>query len=171
MASTSQHAKNVRRMLVRTQKLVEAGVIEKPQWLDAILKHPPPHISNGRRPPRITFPEDRLIQSYMARHPETQKTPIDLRSSQPAPARAFAVRQLQLMKGGMSQEASRRQVERETTAAAPPQLPKGSASDPPEGSHLAAVQQAEETALQSAMGHLRGTRGSGLDQLRIAGVS
>ena len=37
------------------------------------------------------------MQSYMTRHPEAKLTPIFLNGSQPAPARIFAERQLQLM--------------------------------------------------------------------------
>ena len=51
----------------------------------------------GHRPKALTFPEDPLIQSYMARHPEAKLVPISLSGDQPAPARAFAMRQLQLI--------------------------------------------------------------------------
>ena len=51
----------------------------------------------GHRPKPLSFPEDPLIQSYMARHPEAKLVPISLSGDQPAPARAFAWRQLQLM--------------------------------------------------------------------------
>lgn len=37
------------------------------------------------------------MQSYMTRHPEAKLTPISLNGDQPAPARIFAARQLQLM--------------------------------------------------------------------------
>ena len=37
-APSSQLSKTLRRMLVRTQALVEAGVIEQPKWLDAVTR-------------------------------------------------------------------------------------------------------------------------------------
>ncbi len=156
-APASQLSKTLRRMLVRTQALVEAGIIEQPKWLDAVTRwapHPPQcpksrrpdsrcwrlhrlpvrkaasstrcqnfHLRNrcqggsaahaaedlprcrcppeplvkGHRPKKLAFPEDPLVQSYMTRHPEAKLTPIFLNGSQPAPARVFAERQLQLM--------------------------------------------------------------------------
>ena len=51
----------------------------------------------GHRPKALSFPEDPLIQSYMARHPEAKLVPISLSGDEPAPARAFAMRQLQLI--------------------------------------------------------------------------
>ncbi len=58
---------------------------------------PPEPLVKGHRPKKLTFPEDPLVQSYMTRHPEAKLTPIFLNGSQPAPARVFAERQLQLM--------------------------------------------------------------------------
>lgn len=40
-AASSQLSKTLRRMLVRTQALVEAGVIEQPKWLDAVARSAP----------------------------------------------------------------------------------------------------------------------------------
>jgi hypothetical protein len=39
MAAASSHlSKTLRRMLVRTQALVDSGVIEQPKWLDAVRR-------------------------------------------------------------------------------------------------------------------------------------
>ena len=46
-SSLSRMSKTLQRMLVRTQALVESGVIEQPKWLDAVrrsvatLSYPP----------------------------------------------------------------------------------------------------------------------------------
>lgn len=136
---------------MRTAKLVEAGVIDKPKWLDAILKNPPQPILGGPAPKPIVFPEDRLIQSYMARHPETKMNPISLRSREPAPARAFAMRQLELIEGGMTQHAARLQVEAETDAASPELQERRKNNLLGDSSQLASMQQAEEMSLQKAM--------------------
>ena len=55
---------------------------------------------DGKAPKPIVFPEDRLIQSYMARHPEAKMVPIWLNGEEQAPARVFATRQLQLIEVG-----------------------------------------------------------------------
>ncbi len=65
--------------------------------LRLLCRNPPEPLVKGHRPKALSFPEDPLIQSYMARHPEAKLVPISLSGDQPAPARAFAWRQLQLM--------------------------------------------------------------------------
>ena len=62
-----------------------------------------------QKPKRIEFPEDRLIQSYYAKHPEAAAEPIDLTSFTPPTARRFALQQLALMQ---ERGLTRKQAER-----------------------------------------------------------
>ena len=50
-SASSQLSKTLRRMLVRTQALVEAGVIEQPRWLDAVTRWVSTPL-NWPKPPR-----------------------------------------------------------------------------------------------------------------------
>lgn len=60
---------------------------------------------------RLRFVEDPLEQGFRSRNPSTKLDPV--RRGQIPPARAFAIRQLQLMEQGISKEEARRAVEEE----------------------------------------------------------
>ncbi len=84
--------------------LADAGVMRKPRWLAAIEKFPPPGDqasgpgSLGKKPRDIKYPEDELVANYYRSNPAASLEPVDLGSFDPPPARAFAYRQLELMK-------------------------------------------------------------------------
>lgn len=50
------------------------------------------------KPRQIVFPEDKLIRAYYNRHPTAKFLPIDLASDEPHFVRAFAQRQLKIMR-------------------------------------------------------------------------
>jgi len=81
--------------------LAEAGVMKKPTWLQAIEKFPPSDELGrrvGKKPRGIKFEEDELVANYYRNNPAASLEPVDLGSFDPPPARAFAYRQLELMK-------------------------------------------------------------------------
>ncbi|CAL5224825.1 g7576 [Coccomyxa viridis] len=104
-------------------RLCRLGGHPSPAWLEAwsdveTLKLVSP-IKKSKAPterwpkvPRIEYPEDRLVQSYYARHPEARDHPVLLDSFDPPPARIFAWRQLRLMREqGLSRKEAQRIVE------------------------------------------------------------
>lgn len=88
-----------RRSLVEyTKALIRAGVMERPAWMTALERTPPLPVGKpGKRPPRIVYPEDELVDTYYRKHPEARLEAIDLASFEPPTARRFALRQLELM--------------------------------------------------------------------------
>lgn len=105
-------------LLTKTRQLVKGGVVVKPRWFDAV-ESVPPLISKGRakKAPKISYPEDRFVESFYARHPEAVCTPFDLKSFDAPPARKFALRQLELVRQGMNKLAAREAVEAEVSEA------------------------------------------------------
>lgn len=100
--------------------LADAGVMRKPTWLGAIEKFPPPAdlVKGPRRPgkkPRdIKFEEDELVENYYRSNPAASLEPVDLGSFDPPPGRAFAYRQLELMKvEGLSRHEALARVKKE----------------------------------------------------------
>lgn len=149
-------------LLKRVGDLVRAGVIEPPVWLDIAKRHPPVEVAmrGGKKPPAIEFPEDRLMQSYYARHPEAKLEPIWLDSTDPPTGKRYALRQLVLMQHGMSRTAARRQVDAEFAAAkaAEKQLLQeqgGERATFGARGAIAAVQAEEERELFNAIKELR----------------
>ncbi|KAL4435585.1 hypothetical protein ABPG77_002548 [Micractinium sp. CCAP 211/92] len=84
---------------------MKAGVMEEPAWMGALTRTPPlPPGKPGKRPPRIVYPEDQLVEAYYRKHPEARLEPVDMSSFEPPTARRFALRQLALMQEqGLSQ--------------------------------------------------------------------
>ena len=87
-SSSSRMSKTLQRMLVRTQALVESGVIEQPKWLDAVrrsvatLSYPPPrppHASVARRSPNLpaclSMPAPTFSSRRRRRHPQSRLLP------------------------------------------------------------------------------------------------
>jgi hypothetical protein len=109
--------------------LAEAGVMKKPTWLQAIEKFPPPahHASRpGKKPREIKFEEDELVSNYYRNNPAASLEPVDLGSFDPPPARAFAYRQLELMKAeGLSRKAAKARAREEMGAGEPAGLNVG----------------------------------------------
>lgn len=95
-----------------TQRLRSTGG-SVPSWWDAVNAVPPPPPTPRRSHPalRLRFKEDPLEQGFRARHASAKLEPVP-RGSVP-PARAFAIRQLQLMEQGISKEEARQTVEEE----------------------------------------------------------
>eukprot|EP00246_Nothoceros_aenigmaticus_P008108 TRINITY_DN22600_c0_g1_i1.p1 TRINITY_DN22600_c0_g1~~TRINITY_DN22600_c0_g1_i1.p1 ORF type:complete len:164 (+),score=20.51 TRINITY_DN22600_c0_g1_i1:53-544(+) len=102
----------------KARLLVKGNIMSKPRWLDAVERIPPvTKLTKAKRPPKIRYPEDRLVESYIARHPESTCTPFDLKSFDPPPARKFALRQLEIMQQGKIRDAARDAVELEVSEA------------------------------------------------------
>lgn len=106
-------------LLTRMRVLVKGGIRPKPRWFDAVSKVPPaPFQEKWPKPPKIKYPEDPLVESYYARHPDSKFTPFKLQGFDSPIARQFALRQLELMEQGMSKRDARDQVEQEFEARA-----------------------------------------------------
>ena len=100
--------------------LADAGVMKKPRWLQAIERFPPPgdHANGpnfqGKKPPDIKYAEDELVANYYRNNPAASLEPVDLGSFDPPPARAFAYRQLELMKmEGLSRREALKKAKKE----------------------------------------------------------
>eukprot|EP00270_Netrium_digitus_P019823 TRINITY_DN7934_c0_g1_i2.p1 TRINITY_DN7934_c0_g1~~TRINITY_DN7934_c0_g1_i2.p1 ORF type:complete len:300 (-),score=96.26 TRINITY_DN7934_c0_g1_i2:183-1082(-) len=105
-------------LLSTVRVLVQGGVKRVPKWFKAMEKVPPqPKVTRCKRVKKIVFPEDPLIESFYARHPEAKLDPVDLRSFDPPLARFFAQRQLELMQQGIPKMVARDMVEEEVEAA------------------------------------------------------
>ncbi|KDD72912.1 hypothetical protein H632_c2742p0, partial [Helicosporidium sp. ATCC 50920] len=100
-------------LLTRVKALVDAGVLARPKWLEAVAMVPPIEPRRGGRPPTIRFPEDRLVQAYYAKFPQARLAPLDMSSFEPPRVRRFVTRQMELMEGGMERRAAFKAVEEE----------------------------------------------------------
>ncbi|KAL4516837.1 hypothetical protein Ndes2437B_g00940 [Nannochloris sp. 'desiccata'] len=123
--------------------LMEAGVMERPLWLDALERVAPPTLTKaGRRPQSIRFPEDEIVRAYYKRNPGASLEPIYLGSFEPSTARRFATRQLELMDQGISRKDARLQTQSEFKAEAAASNEKGV---------IATIQAEEEIHLDQAI--------------------
>ncbi|KAH9572700.1 hypothetical protein CY35_02G165700 [Sphagnum magellanicum] len=105
-------------LLSKARKLMKGGIMARPRWLDAVIRVPPqPKKTRCHRAPNIKLPEDRLVESYYARHPEAKFIPFEINSFDPPPARKFAWRQLELMEQGYFRDQACDIVEAEFEAA------------------------------------------------------
>ncbi|CAI5458265.1 unnamed protein product [Closterium sp. Yama58-4] len=100
-------------LLQKARLLMRGGVVDPPKWLDALSKVPPqPKARRCPKARRIEFPEDPLVESYYARHPEAKLQAYRLQGFDPPVARRFAWRQLELMQHhGLSKRQARDAVE------------------------------------------------------------
>ncbi|KAG6542205.1 hypothetical protein Mapa_016438 [Marchantia paleacea] len=104
-------------LLLRTRRLIKGRVIKKPLWFDAVANSPPQSIRvRDGKAPKIELPEDRLIKSYLARHPEAICKAFDLKSFEAPIARQFAWRVLELLDRGFSEAWARDVVEADLVA-------------------------------------------------------
>ncbi|GAB4815620.1 hypothetical protein N2152v2_008076 [Parachlorella kessleri] len=124
--------------------LVQAGVVEQPVWLPAMERVPPPPVKTGRKPPTITFPEDRLLAAYYSKHPEAKLEPIAINSFEPSTPLRFVHRQMELMEGGVPRKQAFQQVEQEFTA-------QSQQSGTQQGGIIEQVQREEEGHLRRAL--------------------
>lgn len=91
-------------LLTKTRRLIKGNIIKKPLWFDAVSKIPPQSIRvRDGKAPKIELPEDRLVRSYLARHPEAQCTAFALNSFEAPVARRFAAQVLELLELGYSE--------------------------------------------------------------------
>ncbi|CAI5929244.1 unnamed protein product [Closterium sp. NIES-64] len=106
-------------LLQKARLLMRGGVVDPPKWLDALSKVPPqPKARRCPKARRIEFPEDPLVESYYARHPEAKLQAYRLQGFDPPVARRFAWRQLELMQQqGLTKRQARDAVEAEFTRA------------------------------------------------------
>eukprot|EP00897_Mesotaenium_endlicherianum_P005379 jgi/Mesen1/486/ME001024S10717 len=104
-------------LLSRMRLLIKGGIRERPVWMTALEKIPPePKQKRCKKAPKIRMPEDPLVESYYARHPEAKMIPFKVRSYEPPPARRFAWRQLELMEQGIDKRKAMLMVEEEFAA-------------------------------------------------------
>lgn len=60
-------------------KLVQAGVIPRPIWLDVVeATRPPFQPVKATKSPPIYYPEDRLRATYLRKNPEARRIPVNL---------------------------------------------------------------------------------------------
>ncbi|KAK9788574.1 hypothetical protein WJX73_005827 [Symbiochloris irregularis] len=104
--------------------------------------------SGRSRELKLTFPEDRFLQSYLDRHPETRLQPVDLSSFRAPRARQFAWRQLDLVSAGLPRNRARELLEQHYKLPNSPKAVK-------QPDVLTAVQREEEQILLEAMERLR----------------
>ena len=71
---------------------------------------PAPLPGGARAPPRLVFPEDRLISKFFRRNPPEVVPAIALRDAEPYYARRLALKQLELMEEGKSEAAAYEEV-------------------------------------------------------------
>ena len=97
--------------------MVRGGSTSKPAWFAAV-KAFPPHFEpvSQTRPPKITYPEDRLREIFLKRNPQARRLPVNL-SAPSIPERHIADRfvalQLQLMKeDALDEEAAYKAADR-----------------------------------------------------------
>lgn len=118
----------------------------------------------GKRPPRIEYPEDQFVHDYYGKNPAARLEPIDLGSFQPSSARTFAFRQLELMEEhGMSRRDARQQAEREFRTGEMMAF-EGNVQSVGE-KLIEAVQKEEELHLQEALETFRERHGGDLSKL------
>lgn len=67
--------------------LVRHGVMPRPPWM-AVVEAIPPHfeLNQNRRPPVLTYPEDRLRAKFLEKNPEFRSYPLDLKAKKKADA-------------------------------------------------------------------------------------
>ncbi|GBG79904.1 hypothetical protein CBR_g30169 [Chara braunii] len=103
-----------RDLISQVRQLIKGGIIRKPKWFEAACRVPPAGTPRRvKKVEKIRLPEDPLVTSFYARHPEARFTPYKLNSFEPPIARRFAWRQMELMREGYSQREARDQVELE----------------------------------------------------------
>ncbi|KAL4425206.1 hypothetical protein ABPG75_009222 [Micractinium tetrahymenae] len=139
-----------RNLVAYAKALVKAGLMEEPAWMAALARTPPlPPGKPGKRPPRIVYPEDALVENYYRKHPEARLEPVDLSSFEPPTARRFALRQLELMHGrGLSQRRAYEITEKEF---AEERRQREAAAGGQRASIIDQIQAEEEFHLQQAM--------------------
>lgn len=60
-------------------KLIEAGVVPRPVWLDIVeATRPPFEPVRSTKSREIRYPEDRLRATYLQRNPEARRIPVNL---------------------------------------------------------------------------------------------
>jgi hypothetical protein len=105
-------------------RLVRGGVASRPPWL-ATVEKVPPHFAPVvvRRPPRLSYPEDRLREIYLRANPDVRRHPIDLKARSRAVAhtadRFVAVQMRAMREQGLTEGAAyahAQQVLRESEA-------------------------------------------------------
>ncbi|KAK9836127.1 hypothetical protein WJX81_003681 [Elliptochloris bilobata] len=95
-------------------RLAALGHMPAPAWLPAwqSTKYLQSLKKRAPGPKPIEFPEDRLIQSFFARHPNAKDyEPVRLDSFEPPLSRRYAFQQLELMEAGMPRRKAQRVVD------------------------------------------------------------
>jgi hypothetical protein len=87
-----------KRLLEEAEKILRSGAVEQPKWFNALRAVPPTSVQSAMRPRQIVYPEDKLIRAYYNRDPSAKFVPADLASTEMHHVRAFARRQLKVMK-------------------------------------------------------------------------
>lgn len=84
------------------ERLVKAGVVRKPVWLDVVgATKPPFEPVIVTRTKAIIYPEDRLRRKYLQQNPEARRIPINLKARTAAErhvADRFVAIQMKLMR-------------------------------------------------------------------------
>ncbi len=81
-----------------------AGEGTRPNWMSAVEMTPPQFEPVSRtRPPRITFPEDKLRETFLRRNPRARRMPVNLTAAS-IPERHIADRFVALQMRLMNEE-------------------------------------------------------------------
>ncbi|KAI0558987.1 Mitochondrial ribosomal protein S23 [Gracilaria domingensis] len=99
------------------KKLVDAGVVAKPIWMDIVQATRPPFVPvAATKVPEIIYPEDRLRSIYLQRNPQARRMPVNLKAKSVTDrhiADRFVSLQVQFMEEqGMSEEKSYEEADR-----------------------------------------------------------
>jgi hypothetical protein len=114
---------------------------------DIFEQFPPHEYKQGPSKARKLYSEeDRLLQAYRARHPESRLQPLDLNSFEPSPMRKFVQAQMELMQQGISHKRAYEQVLAQQQAESKDAAPQAGAY-----SIIKSIQAAEERRLRQAL--------------------
>lgn len=82
-------------------RLVKAGVVPKPLWLDVVeATRPPFNPVSQTKSKAIVYPEDRLRSIYLRNNPDARRIPVNLKAKTPAERHVsdrFVAKQMKLM--------------------------------------------------------------------------
>ena len=112
-------------LLPRVERLVNAGVVPRPPWLDVAIAHPPrseDKMIDGKKPARLEWREEDLLRrTWQRRNPEAatlhakvlflDEAMLPAGTKTQHPADEFVRRQMALMRRGLSEEEAYRRVQ------------------------------------------------------------
>eukprot|EP00002_Diphylleia_rotans_P028869 TRINITY_DN5837_c0_g1_i2.p1 TRINITY_DN5837_c0_g1~~TRINITY_DN5837_c0_g1_i2.p1 ORF type:complete len:182 (-),score=45.27 TRINITY_DN5837_c0_g1_i2:259-804(-) len=97
---------------LETKALLQAGIVSKPSWFDALTLVPPPPKATrpGGKIPLIVYEEDKLRQKFFQRNPHMVAREVQLHRFDYSPSEEFVKQQMDLIKKGMNEKEAYRVV-------------------------------------------------------------